>query len=125
MIIGIGIDLAEVQRIEDSLRKFGSKFTDRIFTGEEKAYCEKCKRPVEHFAGRFAAKEAAMKVLRTGWAGGIGWNDVCVAVGNEGNPEILFKGMALKRAKELGINKMHISITHSYKYAVAVAVAED
>jgi len=124
MIKGVGIDIIEVKRIEGMIKAHGELFISRVFTQAENDYCESFRRPEERFAGRFAAKEAVLKALGTGWRGGISWQDVEVLEAPSGRPEVHLTGAAGKEAKKLGVQKVHLSISHSRDYALAYAIAE-
>ena len=123
-ILGTGIDIVEVDRLDEVIVRRGERFLDRVFTAAERAYCGKRPRPVIHYAGRFAVKEAVLKAIRTGWVEGIGWQDIEVEIGPAGEPSVCLSGGALARANEMGIETIHISISHTDHYAVASAVAE-
>lgn len=123
-ILGTGIDIVEVGRLEEALARRGARLLDRVFTTAEREYCSKRPRPAIHYAGRFAVKEAVLKAIRTGWVQGIGWTDIEVELGPGGEPSVRLSGGALKRAKEMGIETIHISISHTDHHAVASAVAE-
>src|SRR5262245_52720442 len=99
MIIGIGIDVIQNDRIRESVEKFGDRFLNRIYTEGEQAYCKNCVNPAIHFAARFAAKEAAFKALGTGWAAGVKWKDIEVERLASGKPELHLHGEALSRAQ--------------------------
>ena len=124
MIVAIGIDLVEIDRIEEVFRRRGGRFRNRIFTEQEIAYCEKRSSRFASYAARFAAKEAVMKALGTGWSDGIGWRDVEVVIGSNGAPIIELHGRALERLREIGATKVHVSLTHSGKLAIAEVVLE-
>jgi len=122
-IIGHGIDIVETSRIRNMHAEHGQRFLDRCFTPAEQAYCAKSvKRYFEHLAGRFAAKEAVLKVLGTGWRGGIAWTDIEVLKEESGQPKIALTGECLRIAKELGILRWHISISHIETHATASAI---
>ncbi len=123
-ILGTGIDIVEVDRLEEALGRRGARLRDRVFTPAERDYCENRPRPGIHYAGRFAVKEAVLKAIRTGWVKGIGWKDIEVELGPRGEPSVRLSGGALKRAREMGIETIHISISHTERHAVASAVAE-
>jgi len=124
MIVSIGIDIIEVERIDGAIGRHGSKFLEKIFTPSEIAYCDtKGARPV-HYAGRFAAKEAAMKALGTGWGGGVSWRDVEVVSTPGAPPQLRLSGVARERCAELGVNRVHVSISHTREHAVAHVVFE-
>lgn len=124
MILGIGTDIADIKRLEDALRQHGTRFRDRVFTAQEVLYCEPKPRSVQHYAGRFAAKEAAFKALGTGWAKGLSWHDVEVFPGQNGPPVIQFHGLALEFFSDRGGKFVHLSISHTDLYAVAFVVLE-
>ena len=113
MIRGTGVDIAETSRIEQSLERHGERFTKKVFTSAEIAYCDKFKNRAERYAARFAAKEAAFKALGTGWRVGIRWLDVEVIHQPSGKPELVLTGRALEVARELQVTRMSISISHS------------
>src|SRR6188508_553371 len=102
MIIGIGIDVIQNDRIGQSIQKFGARFLNRIYTEGEQEYCARCANPAIHFAARFAAKEAAFKALGTGWAAGVKWKDIDVQRLASGQPELHLYGEALARATSMG-----------------------
>ena len=122
-IIGHGIDIVETERIKHMVAEHGERFLNRCFTADEQAYCARSqKRFYEHLAGRFAAKEAVLKVLGTGWRGGIAWTDIEITKEPSGQPKILLTGECLRIAKELGIERWHISISHIETHATASAI---
>jgi holo-[acyl-carrier protein] synthase len=122
-IVGHGIDIVETARIRKLVDEHGAHFLDRVFTASEQAYCAmNPKRYFEHLAGRFAAKEAVLKVLGTGWRGGIAWTDVEVAKEVSGQPKILLSGECERIAKAQGIARWHISISHIETHATASAI---
>ena len=123
-VLGTGIDIVEIARLEQAIERNGERFLGRVFTDAERAYCAGRPRPTLHFAGRFAAKEAVLKAIRTGWVKGISWKDVEVTLGPRGEPSIRLSGGALARARQMGIERIHVSISHSDTHAVACAVAE-
>ena len=122
MILGIGIDIVEISRIERILNEYGEIFTHRIFTAGEIAYCERKKCPAIYYAARFAAKEAFLKALGTGLSGGIRWRDIEIVNNTNGKPAIVCHGIASECAKKMGAEKIDISISHSREYAVATAI---
>jgi len=124
-IVGIGTDITECARIEKMIQRHGTHFLEHVFTEGEILYSSSKKRAAEHFAGRWAAKEAVLKALGTGWIGGISWKDVEVVNEIGGRPRIVLAGGAQKVAKQLGISEVHISISHCSSHAVAYAVAID
>jgi holo-[acyl-carrier protein] synthase len=125
MIIGIGIDVIEVERILRAIDhpEWGERFRARVYTAGEIAYCTKRRRYAESFAARFAAKEATMKALGRGFGGGIGWREIEVVRGS-GRPTLVLSGPALERAREIGIARWHLSLTHTAATAVAYVIAE-
>lgn len=122
-ILGIGTDICECRRIGDMIARHGDLFLDRVFTSAEKSYCLPHKASTVHFAGRWAAKEAALKALGTGWARGIGWADLEVCHGPGGRPRLQLHGAAAEVARQLGISEIMISISHTDDLATAFAVA--
>ena len=124
MIVGIGIDVAEVKRIRAVIESQGERFLRRVFTREEVAYCEKFKNKYERYAGRFAAKEAAMKALGTGWSRGVRWVDVEVVRARGGRPILELKGEARKVADRLGVKNIALSMTHTVEQAIAQVIFE-
>jgi len=124
MIVGTGVDIIEIARFEDALRKHGERFSKRVCTAAEIAYCEKFKKPAERIAARFAAKEAAFKALGTGWRDGLRWVDVEVTHSASGKPELILRGRAEEIARRLGVTRTAISISHSDQYAVAQVIFE-
>lgn len=124
MIVGIGVDLVETARIGESLERHGERFTRRLYTPVEIAYCEKFKNRAEHYAARFAAKEAAFKALGTGWREGVRWLDVEVVNQASGKPELVLRGRAEELGRALGVTRTAISISHADHYAVVQVVFE-
>ncbi len=125
MIIGIGIDLVDIARVAQLVADKGERAMTRLFTEGEAAYAAKRAEPARHLAARFAAKEAAYKALAgTEHARGIGWRDIEVVVEWDGRPTLRLHGRAAERAAELGITRMHISLTHADTTAAAVVVLE-
>lgn len=122
MIIGVGIDMVEVARIEASLKRFGDRFLARLFTPAEQQYCSQRGHPAQHFSARFAAKEAAAKAIGTGMSGGIGWLDFEVQSEPGGAPRLLLHGGAAQRATELGGLESLLSLTHTDTTAGAVVM---
>jgi holo-[acyl-carrier protein] synthase len=124
MIVGTGIDIAEVPRIESSIARFGERFLHRIFTEAEIRYCESKANRVERYAARFAAKEAAMKAIGTGWNHGVTWRDVEVRRQPGGRPTIVFHGKAAEFAARLGAVHIALSLSHTKEYAIAQVILE-
>ena len=117
-IIGIGIDATDLPRVADLVERYGDRFLRRVFTDGEIAYCTKRHNPVPHLAGRFAAKEAAMKALGTGHSRGVLWKDIEVVRGG-GPPRLALHGGAARRAGEMGVTQSMVTITHSESLALA------
>ena len=124
MIVGTGVDLAEVRRIRDSVERFGARFVDRVFTPGEIAYVERKANRFERYAARFAAKEAGMKAIGTGWKRGVRWQDFEVANLPSGKPTLRLHGEAAKIARELGVKSISLSITHTSEYGMAHVILE-
>jgi holo-[acyl-carrier protein] synthase len=124
MIVGTGIDIAEVPRIEASIARFGDRFLHRIFTADEIHYCESKANRIERYAARFAAKEAAMKAIGTGWNLGVTWRDVEVCRLPGGRPTITFHGKAAEFATKLGATHIALSLSHTQDYAIAQVILE-
>jgi holo-[acyl-carrier protein] synthase len=120
-ILGIGLDATDLPRVSDLLERYGDRFLRRVFTDGEIAYCTKRRNPVPHLAGRFAAKEAAMKALGTGQARGVIWKDIEV-VRRGGPPRLELHGGAARRAGEMGVTQSLVTITHSEALAMAQVV---
>jgi holo-[acyl-carrier protein] synthase len=124
MILGTGVDLAEVHRIRQSIEKFGERFIGRIYTAGEIAYVQRKANRFERYAARFAAKEAGMKALGTGWRRGIQWKDFEVANLPSGQPTLLLHGEAGKIAGQLGVRNVHLSLTRTSEGALAYVIFE-
>lgn len=122
MIIGLGTDIVEIVRIGRMIERHGELFLNRVYTEDEIRYCQRRKHSYENFAGRWAAKEAVMKALGTGFIRGIGWQDVEVCSQKSGRPTIMIRGGAREMADQLGIRDMLITISHCRAYATATAV---
>ena len=125
MIVGTGIDIAEVPRIRQSIERFGDRFLQRIFTAGEIRYCDSKMNRFERYAARFAAKEAAMKALGTGWNHGIRWRDCEVVRLPGGRPTIAFHGKAGEFAAKLGMKNAALSISHTAEQAIAQVILEN
>lgn len=125
MIVGTGVDLAEVPRIRASIERFGSKFTDRVFTPLEIAYVERKANKYERYAARFAAKEAGMKAIGTGWRKGVTWQDFEVANMPSGRPTLRLQGVAAQIARKLGVKQISLSLTHTAELGMAHVILED
>ena len=125
MIAGTGIDIASISRMEKGLSRFGARFSRRLLSpGEETLFPAGTKRAAAFLAGRWAAKEAAVKALCTGFAGGVAPSDVSVLSLPSGQPFIRFAGRARERAEELGVTSVHVSITHDAGFAAAIVLLE-
>lgn len=124
MIVGSGIDVVEVPRVAAAIERFGERFVQRVFTEEEIHYCESKANRVERFAARFAAKEAGMKALGTGWNHGIRWRDVEVRRQPGGRPTLVFHGKAAEFATQLGVAHIALSLTHTAAEAIAQVILE-
>jgi holo-[acyl-carrier protein] synthase len=123
-VVSIGMDLCQIARVEATLARYGQRFVRRLFTAAESAYCEA--RPATratHYAGRFAVKEAVMKVLGTGWRQGVRWVDIEVVRPPGAAPEVQLHGKSAEHARRRGITRILITITHDAGTAAAVAVA--
>jgi len=124
MVIGIGTDLIEIARIEQSIARFGDRFLERVFTPAEMLYCRRKKNAAESFAARFAAKEAGAKALGTGISHGISWLELEVLREPTGKPTLALTGRAAARAQSLGVARISLSLTHSKDIALAVVIME-
>jgi holo-[acyl-carrier protein] synthase len=122
-IIAHGIDLVDLPRIEEMIERHGDRFLARVFTEAEQAYARGKKNSVEKYAGRFAAKEAVLKLIGTGWQGRIAWTDIEVTNNPAGQPEVTLSGEVQRIARGLGIERISLSITHTAAFAIASAVA--
>ena len=123
-ILGIGVDVVDCSRIEDSIKRFGDRFLQRIFTAGEIAYSQSMKFPARHFAARFAAKEALSKAFGTGIGKSMGWRDLDVQKKESGEPFVVLSGGAEKMAKERGVGKIWISLSHTDAVGMATIVLE-
>ncbi len=123
-ILGHGIDLVDIPRIARMHADHGSHFLDRCFTPAEQAYCLSYALPAERLAGRFAAKEAVLKALSTGWRGQIAWTDIEIITDPAGKPSVHLTGESARIAAQQKITRWHISISHTQSHATASAIAE-
>ncbi len=123
-ILGIGTDIVECPRIADMIERHQDIFITRVYTAAEIEYCSGRKAATQHYAGRWAAKEAVLKALGTGWRRGISWRDIEIISNRQGAPLCLLHGGAREVQERAGIQRMHVSISHSRYYAVAYAIAE-
>ena len=124
MIVGTGIDIAEVPRVAEAIERYGQRFLQRIFTEGEIRYCESKANRVERYAARFAAKEAGMKALGTGWNHGVRWRDIEVRRQPGGRPTLEFHGKAGEFASNMGITNIALSLTHTAEEAMAQVILE-
>jgi holo-[acyl-carrier protein] synthase len=124
VIISIGIDIIEIQRIREVLSRT-PRFTERVFTAAERAYCDRRGAvAAQHYAARFAAKEAALKAFQTGWRGGISWQDVEIASRESGAPFLIFHGPVQKLFEKSGATAVHLSMSHTSEHAIAQVLLE-
>jgi holo-[acyl-carrier protein] synthase len=124
VIVGIGIDLAEVDRIREAIERHGQRFIERIYTEKEIAYVERKANKYERYAARFAAKEAGMKAVGTGWKRGVRWRDFEVTNLPSGRPTLQLHGEAAKFADNLGVRNIALSITHTAAQGMAIVILE-
>ncbi len=124
MIVGTGIDIAEVPRIRQAIERHGERFIKRIFTEGEIQYCESKANRIERYAARFAAKEAGMKAIGTGWNHGVRWRDIEVARKPGGRPTLILHGKAAEFAAGLGATNIALSLTHTAEQAMAQVILE-
>ena len=124
MITGTGIDLAEVARIREATERYGERFLRRVYTENERAYVERKANKFERYAARFAAKEAGMKALGTGWRRGVGWQDFEVVNQRSGRPTLLLHGVARQIADSIGVKNIHLSMTHTAENGMAFVIFE-
>lgn len=122
MIVGLGLDLCDTPRIDGMLTRWGTRFSARVFTASERSYCDSKACSAQHYAARFAAKEAALKAL--GVPSGLSWHEMEVAGGGGGPPALVLHGKALDAAKALGASEFHLTLTHAGDFAAAVVVLE-
>jgi holo-[acyl-carrier protein] synthase len=122
-IIAHGIDLVDCPRIEQMMQRHGERFLNRVFTVSEQTYAQKNKNTIEKLAGRFAAKEAILKLMGTGWRGKIAWTDMEITNNPAGQPGVKLSGEVKEIAEKLGIGHISVSITHTANFAIASAVA--
>lgn len=124
MITGTGVDLAEVRRIRESIERHGQRYLERLFTPGEIAFAESKANKYERYAARFAAKEAAMKAIGTGWDEGVGWHDFEVVNLPSGRPTLEVHGKAAEIVKSMGVQRIHLSLTHTAEHGMAFVVLE-
>ena len=124
MIIGIGVDIVEIRRFSVAMERSSERLLLRLFTAEEQRYCKAHRDPVPHFAARFAAKEAVFKALGTGWAKGVTWRDVEVQKAGQEAPVIVLHGEAQRLCAAKGAGNVHLSLSHSEQWVIAVVILE-
>jgi holo-[acyl-carrier protein] synthase len=124
MIVGLGVDITEVERVRGAIERQGERLLKRVYTERERAYCEKFKNKYERYAGRFAVKEATMKALGTGWSRGVRWVDIEVVREKSGKPTLELHGEARRIADKLGVKNIAITITHTASQALAQVIFE-
>ena len=124
-IVGTGIDITEVARIAAAIERHGERFLRRVFTAAEIRYCESKRNKAERYAARFAAKEAAMKAIGTGWRQGVAWKDIEVGREPGGRPTVRFSGRVQQHAERLGAKRASLSLTHTEHTAMAQVILED
>jgi len=124
VIVGLGIDVAEVDRVRDAIERHGHRFVERIFCPSEIAYVENKANRFERYAARFAAKEAGMKAIGTGWRRGVRWHDFEVTNLPSGRPTLRLHGVAEKIAQSLGVRNIALSITHTAREGSAIVILE-
>jgi holo-[acyl-carrier protein] synthase len=125
MIVGTGIDIAEVPRIREAIERYGERFLARVFSENERRYCDSKANRMERYAARFAAKEAAMKALGTGWNHGVRWRDCEVVRLPGGRPTMAFHGKAAEFAERLGAKHAALSLSHTAEQAIAQVILEN
>ncbi len=125
MIVGTGIDVIEVPRVAAAIERFGRRFLERVFTADEIRYCQSKVNQGERFAARFAAKEAGLKAIGTGWRGGIAWSEIEVRHAPGGRPILVYTGKAAEFAARLGVARVSLSLSHTAETAIASVILED
>jgi holo-[acyl-carrier protein] synthase len=125
MVLGLGTDLIEIERIQASMDRFGERFLERVFTAGEIAYCKRKKQPAESLAARFAAKEAGAKALGTGISRGVSWKEIEVTRNVGERPMLHFNGRAGELAEAMGVRRAQLTLSHSRQLAIAMVVVED
>ena len=125
MIIGTGVDIVDIERIRRVAERHKDRFIPRVFTPAEQQFCNRYHDPAPHFSARFAAKEALFKALGTGWAKGVSWLDAEVQRKEQQAPVLVLHGEAEKRSAGLGVTRVHLSLSHSDQWAVAMVILED
>ena len=125
MIVGTGVDIVEVPRVAAAIERFGQRFMERIYTEAEVRYCESKANKMERYAARFAAKEAALKAIGSGWRRGVRWRDIEVQREPGGRPTLVFSGKAAEFAARLGMKRSSLSLSHTKEQAIAQVILED
>ncbi len=125
MIVGIGVDITEIARLRTAMQRHKGGFARRVFTPAEQQYCDAHADPAPHYAARFAAKEALFKAIGTGWAKGVKWADAEIQRAADGAPLLVLRGEAGERAKAMGANRIHVSLSHSDDNAIAFVILEN
>lgn len=125
MVLGLGIDVVEVDRLDRALKRHGERLERRVFTERERLDCRRRGDRVQALAARFAAKEACLKALGTGWAAGLGFRQIEVVRAASGDPRLRMHGAAAEHADRLGVKRCHVSLTHQPGVAAAVVLLED
>jgi len=124
MIAGLGLDIVSIERVGAMLERHGGRAKARLYTETERAYCESMPKPVLHYAARFAAKEAFVKALGTGFSSGLRWRDIGIVHDERGKPELVVEGTAAEAMRGRGADRAHVSLTHDPLHAAAVVVLE-
>ena len=122
MVLGIGVDIIEIRRVEKLLARWGENFWHRVLLPEEISYCRRKKFPAQHLAARIAVKEAVLKAFGEGWTEKIGWKDILVARSIKGQPRVELLGKGRKLQREMGVSQVLVSLSHADNYSVATAV---
>lgn len=122
MVIGVGIDLVKIDRIQKMVEKWDKRFLNRIFTSVEQTYSFSFRQPFPHLAGRFAIKEAVFKAIGTGWRGGVRWTDIEVYNESSGQPRVRVYGKVKERIEDQGVTQIQASISHDTEYSVGQIV---
>lgn len=124
MILGIGVDIVEIDRFKRSIERYGDRFLERLFSDDEIAYCRAHKYSAQHFAVRFAAKEAVLKALRHGIGPGVSMKEIRITRGERGEPSVELEGRTKALADRKGVQQLHVSLSHSQTTCIAQVVAE-
>lgn len=124
MILGVGVDMEEVERLKAAIERHGRRFLERVFTAGEIAHVDRAANRIERYAVRFAAKEAGMKAIGTGWAGGVRWSDFEIVNSESGRPEMKLSGRAAEIATSMGCRAVHVSLSHTKRMAIAQVVLD-